>query len=205
MIDEKIVRDFAAELIRYACGQYTGGRSENDPVYQRVTESRDVGAAQRGYSSCGDLAHWMLFRLGSRARFVNRKEHRGWRMGANVSALAFSPVAEDAKANDHYQAGDVLIIWIRPDATDAHVMVALDHRQGMLTSGEYGQPGGAVRVHHLDRPGFIGQRKIQKVIRLNRALAYSEERGELAEPDYTTLPEAALYLATNGPQSQQPS
>lgn len=205
MIDEKIVRDFAAELIRYACGQYTGGRAEDDPVYKRITESRDVGAMQQSYSSCGDLAHWLLFRLGCRARFVNRKEHRGWRSGANVSALAFSPVAQDAKPTDHYRAGDVLIIWIRSDATDAHVLVALEHTQDMLVSGEYGQPGGAVRVHHLTRPGFIGQRKIQKVIRLDRALAYSDEQGQLVEPDYTTLPEAALYLATNGPQSQQPS
>lgn len=199
MIEEKIIREFATELIGFACGKFTGGRSESDGVYKQVTEGRDVGAMQKSYSSCGDLAHWLLFRLGSRASFINRKEHRGWRPGANVSALAFSPVAEEAKDTDRYLAGDVLIIWSRPDATDAHVMVALEHDGNTLTSGEYGQPGGKVCIHQLVKPGLVGQRKIHKVLRLTRALAYSEDHGQLMEPDYTTLPEAQAYLAMNGP------
>jgi hypothetical protein len=199
MLSEDNARAFATELLNYACGKWTGGRSENDPVYQKITEGRDVGALQKSYSSCGDLAHWLLFRLGCRSAFVNRKEHDGWMIGGNVSRLTASALADDAKPDDIYEAGDVLVIWSNPQGTDAHVMVTLEHQGSTLTSAEYGQPGGAVRVHELSKPGWVGQRKIKKVLRLMKVMKDAEAHDLLLEPDYTTLPIAQAYAAEHSP------
>ena len=88
MVDVVLARAQAASLVDYACGRYTGGRDENDPVYQTVTEGRDVGAARKTYSNCYELAHWLLFLLGSRAKFVNRTETRGWaRLGRTYARV----------------------------------------------------------------------------------------------------------------------
>jgi hypothetical protein len=206
MIEDAIVREFATQLLNYACAKWTGGRDEDDPVYREVTENRDVGAMQRSYSSCGDLAHWVLFRLGCRSQFLNRQEHRGWKPGKNVSLLAFSPVAENAQPSDRYAAGDVLIIWSKEDGTDAHVMVALSHEPGddeqssVLTCAEYGQPGGKVIVHRMKEPLMVGRRKIRKVLRLSRVLSDADAQQLLVEPDYTTLPKAQAYAIENAPK-----
>lgn len=205
MMDLDISRKFAIELVSYACGRYSGGRGENDAVYKSVTEGRDVGAQQQSYSSCGDLAHWLLYRLGSRERFINRKEHLGWQSGLNVSKLAFSPLTDDASAADVYLAGDILIIWSKPDATDAHVMVVLEHEGQRLLSGEYGQPGGKVREHQLVQPGLVGTRKIHKVLRLEKVLKDSDQHAALVEPDYTTLPLAQAYLVEHAPKPAEQS
>jgi hypothetical protein len=193
MLADDIARGFATELIHYACGKWTGGRDEDDAVYRAVTEDRDRGALQQRYSSCGDLAHWLLYRLGCRSKFINRQEHLGWRVGRNVSKLAFAPPAQDAKPTDLYAAGDVLVIWSNDTATDAHVMVVLHHEGTDLVCGEYGQPGGAVREHELSRPGWVGRRRIRKVLRLMRALEDAERQRLLVEPDYTVLPQAQAY------------
>jgi len=195
MLLEENARTFATEFLNFACGKWSGGRSENDAVYRQVTEGRDVGAAQKNYSSCGDLAHWLLFRMGCRSLFVNRKEHLGWRTGMNVSALAFCKLAEEPASDDAYAAGDVLIIWSKADATDAHVMVVLEHRAPKLVAAEYGQPGGAVREHLLLEPLLVGHRKVHKVLRLMRVLADAEQNQHLAEPDFTALPIAQAYAA----------
>ncbi|MFZ5890638.1 MAG: hypothetical protein ACOY0T_06165 [Myxococcota bacterium] len=195
MLLEEHGRTFATELLHYACGKWSGGRSEADSIYREITEGRDVGAAQRTYSSCGDLAHWLLFRMGCRSAFVNRKEHLGWKTGANVSSLAFCKLAEDALPDDVYKAGDILIIWSRADTTDAHVMIALEHLPPKLISAEYGQPGGAIREHTLSTPGVVGKRKIHKVLRLMRVLEDAEQNQLLREPDYTILPLAQAYAA----------
>jgi len=193
MFSEDTARGFATEFLNYACGRWTGGRSENDPVYRQVSEGRDVGAMQKAYSSCGDLAHWLLFRMGCRSPFINRNELSSWRVGQNISALVNATVAENPSETDRYAAGDVLIIWSQPDGTDAHVMAVLSHGAAMLTSAEYGQPGGAFRVHSWTKPGWIGQRKIHKVLRLMKVMQDAEANGKLVEPDYTTLPIAQAY------------
>lgn len=210
MIDESILRAFAAELVSYACGRWTGGRSEDDAVYREVTEDRDRGPAQRAYSSCGDLAHWLLYRLGCRSRYVNRKEHQGWVPGVNVSRLAYCAVADAATDDDRYFAGDVLIGWSRPDTTDAHVAIALEHREiepgrWLLVSGEYGQPGGAIREHLLRAPRALGVRRVERVVRLDVALRAAEQQRLLTEPDYTLLPRARAYALEHAPFLSRPS
>lgn len=202
MMDATITQEFVVQLISYACGRFGNGRDEDDPVYQTVTEGRDVPPFRKSYSSCGDLAHWLLFRLGSRLDLINRKEHKGFKIGRNVSKLAFSSLAENAADDDVYEAGDILIIWSKSDATDAHVMVVLAHRDKTLISGEYGQPGGAIRTHVMKKPRRIGKRTIHKVLRLRRVLEASENSSKLQEPDLTALPLAQAYLIEH--QAQLP-
>lgn len=194
MMDATITHEFVVQLIGYACGRFSNGRNEDDPIYQTVTEGRDVPPFRKTYSSCGDLAHWLLFRLGSRHELINRKEHRGFRIGMNVSKLAFSALSEDARDDDVYEPGDILIIWSKPDTTDSHVMVVLEHDDKTLLTGEYGQPGGAVRTHVMKQPRLIGHRRIHKVLRLRAVLEASAAGDKLNEPDYTTLPVAQAYL-----------
>ena len=75
-IDDTQRRDNAVRLVLYAVNAPVG-RHMGDPVHEEVTESRytqwrrarDAGqewAKRMIYSSCGDLAAWMLYRLGCR-------------------------------------------------------------------------------------------------------------------------------------------
>jgi hypothetical protein len=77
-------RAAAAAFCEYATNGETG-RKCSDPVYQAIVEKRDKGP---GYSSCGDLAHWLLTRLGCRDTRLNRKELYGFVYGVNVSRLS---------------------------------------------------------------------------------------------------------------------
>lgn len=193
-------RDLARRLVEYACGG-AAGRSESDPVYQQVTEGRDRGTAQRSYSSCGDLAHWLLYRLGVRSPWINRAEHQGWRSGRNVSTLAWdapNAVRRTPTPSGRYEPGDVLIVWNREDGTDAHVLVAVEHDGNVLLSGDYGQPGGKLctrviltRAVHSDGRVYdapvLGTRQIQRWLPLGILLEHVSELGQLAAPDDSCL------------------
>jgi hypothetical protein len=85
-------------------------------------------------------------------------------------------------------------------------MVALDHTPGddeqsaLLTSAEYGQPGGKVITHRIKEPLMVGRRKIRKVLRLSRVLSDADAEQRLVEPDYTTLPKAQAYAIEHAPR-----
>ncbi len=80
----------AVALDTWACNG-TVGRSKTDPVYQMVTEGRDVPSSFTSYSSCADRAHWRFWRLGCRRPFVNREERtpapKDFHWGMNVAWL----------------------------------------------------------------------------------------------------------------------
>lgn len=171
------------------------GRCEGDQVYIAVTEERDTG---RSYSSCGDLAHWLLYRLGVRLSCVNRAEHRGWRSGANISWLAFGCVAtRNPMVSEQFSPGDILFIWNRPDGTDAHALVVREHNGAELLTAEYGQPGGA-QCRRTFLKGKVGNRKLQKVLPLADVVMLAGSRGELVEPQ---SPEPWLLSTERGPSS----
>jgi hypothetical protein len=188
----------ATELVEYACGGSTG-RDESDPVYRAVTEGRDEGAMRERYSSCGDLAHWLLFRLGVRLPLVNRAEHRGWTSGVNVSRLAFHALAERDPRGARFFPGDIGIVWSKTDATDAHVFVILEDAQPQaLLVGEYGQPGGHLRARSVgyDRALVrIGSRSLHHVLRLERVLDAAEKANALVSPELTSSWARKLGLA----------
>lgn len=169
----------------YAC-QGNLGRDESDPVYQAITEGRDTGAMRAKYSSCGDLAHWLHFRLGMRGSWVNRRECRGWKVGQNVSRLTYNTMVDTRPEWPvHVDAGDICIIWNRPDGTDAHVILCRGPLLGeSLQTAEYGQPGGALRVRTLSQSTMqIGTRRLQRILSLPRALDTCAGSGLLVAPD----------------------
>jgi hypothetical protein len=195
-------RRLAVELVEYATGG-SAGRSEADPVYQAVTEGRDRGAAQKAYSSCGDLAHWLLYRLGVRLPLVNRTEHQGWASGRNVSRLAFAKglAVADPKGDARYEPGDVVIVWSQNGGTDAHVMVVLEDRQpSALLVGEYGQPGAHVRARPVHLHGGLlcmGVRALHAALPLDHVLEAADAAGKLVEPEDAETWALRLGLSTS--------
>jgi hypothetical protein len=181
--------DFVAGLLEYACNP-PKGRSEKDPIYQQITEGRDVGKAQASYSSCGDLAHWMLYRLGVRSPYVNRDENKGWKAQVNVSNLAFSPAAKVPNNDTVYKPGDIIVIWSEANGSDGHVIVVKEQTTaGKIQTGEYGQPGGAIKNRTIkesdDGRPIMGNRIVQRYLPLDDVLALAQQNGELAD---VTLP-----------------
>lgn len=178
---------------------YNTGVLVNNPVYKAVTEGRDPGP---GYSSCADLAHWMLFRMGVRSKWINRAEHLGWKSGLNVSMLAFScPVARAPHPGEVLQRGDIMIVWNKPQGQDAHVNVVsgfnLDAME--VNTWDYGQAAvnpdawnrtmveGTRRTSKLyadaQKNWWVGSRKLQKVLPLMEVLAHCKAKGELVAAD----------------------
>lgn len=214
MIGEPEARDAARRLLEYA-GAGPVGRTQTDPVYLAVTEGRE-GLDTHFGTSCGELAHWLLFRLGVRCAFVNRNENHGWREGVNISALAWCPLARECHPNDQYKPGDFVFIWERKDGTDAHAMGVVEHTPGtqVLLVSEYGQPGGHLANHQL-RPGadmasgfprpalFCGGRALQRWLPLMAVLQYASDHGELAEPDLACLEQRDPAL--DAPTDQEPN
>ncbi len=176
-----------------------GSFDEMHPHYQAVTEGRDVGQMRKHYSSCGDLAHFLLFALGCRQPWINRSEHLGWKFGTasngqsnNVSLLAGTTNPPSLAAPDSVRqkyswgstvdTGDILLVW--NDGYDAHVMVVHSFEDGRLIVAEYGQPGGHVTSKKIEaRQGafYIGRRRLQRWLPLHLVLLDAAERG-LLEP-----------------------
>ena len=197
-------RELAREWCEYAVNGDVGRRVDA-PVYRWVTEKRDNGP---GYSSCADLGHWLLYRLGIRADYLNRIEHIGWRPVVNVGRLCCRPVgggadgaAREPEPDEVFRTGDILICWSRPDTRDAHVMVCAEHLGNTLLTWDYGQgPMSAAAwagnrshvetkrklrtVHQNDgRWVFDGGRSIRSVLSLEVAIENARAAGLLADPD----------------------
>jgi hypothetical protein len=164
------LRRYSREWCEFATNT-SAGRKCSDAVYQWIVERRDRGP---GYSSCADLAHWLLFRVGCRADAINRAEHRGWKAGVNVSRLAYwkgvakswprtEPVTLDALAR-HLQTGDVCIIWRKPDSTDAHVCIFDRVEGGKIHTWDAGQ--GA-----MANPAWSGGKDLIEVRRRIRSVS----------------------------------
>ncbi len=177
-------------LLEWAC--IGGPHDENNAHYQAVCEGRDSGPMQKKFSSCGELAHWLLYRLGCRQPWINRAEHVGWGVGQNVSRLAFgapTSVRRTPRAGARFETGDILIVWNKADGTDAHVMVVYEFAFSplRLVVAEYGQPGGHIVERKLTvREGelFVGSRQIQRWMPLHLVITDAAERGLLEPPSF---------------------
>lgn len=135
----------AVALCEYACG-YEHGRDKTHPVYIEVTEHRDgPGPQQRaGYSSCGDQAWWLLYRLGLRKPWMNRAANGTYNIGMNVADLTGCPVCQHGPFGADYspQPGDILEIWNSPTTGDAHVCIVLAANDaGILRTANFGAGG----------------------------------------------------------------
>lgn len=144
MIDEMRLLEYrkkAVEFLEYAC---EGNPKKGSDRYLEITEGRNAPI----YSACGDLGHWMLFRLGFRMPWINRKEHLGWKMGVNISRLVTHGIPYDGRQLD---GGDIIIIANRwPSGTDAHCVCIIDQvAPDKLATAEYGLPGGGLQTRKL--------------------------------------------------------
>ena len=162
-------RKRAVAWLEYAC---LGNPGLDTPRHLEVKEGR----RGKGYSSCGDLAHWMLFRLGVRLPWINRKEHRGWTVGVNVSRLVSHADPYVGSSEQRLEGGDVIVIandW--PRGRDAHVVCIVDQlRDDLLATAESGLPGNGLQNRDLPM-----KRKIRVVLPLAKVLAEAEGAGLL--------------------------
>jgi hypothetical protein len=172
-MDIDIFRQGVVALVEYACG-YDQGRTKDDPVYRAVTEyEHHVPRAK--YSSCADLGHWLLYRVGVREHWINRDENGGWRDVVNISLLCTH--AKDPGGKDWSPGpGDILIIandW--PMGKDAHCTVVLEVGAGVIKTGNYGvggmsaaaSPGAEISDSRFKFDGKnwrVGLRIVRKVI-----------------------------------------
>lgn len=139
------------------------GRAIGDPVHEWITEGRRAQYERAlahgydwaknmvaGYSSCGDLAHWLLMCLGVRdERVVNRNDDGGvigWKVGANIGRLDGSPWYVHASDNGMPELGDILHV-ASPDHVS--VLLAVIDRGTQWLTADYGQPHGMRRVCQL--------------------------------------------------------
>lgn len=185
------------------------GRSESDRLYKAITENRDTG---KSYSSCGDLAHWLLYRVGVRGAWLNRQEHTGWAVGLNVARLAFRcPEARKPRHGEIFNPGDVLIVWNLKNGTDAHVLVVREHvhlvpeGESYLLSADGGQPGIKRRKRAIsDDSQRLSSKTIQIVIPFSDVLLNSLSRSELQAAEMVSEWLSEIH-ASGPPQNQKPT
>ena len=208
-VSDRFIRD----LVEYATKDFDQGRLVETPVYKAVVENRQEEAKSSGtfYSSCGDLAHWLLYRLGLRTDTVNRKEHKGWEwFGArnNVTRLATDPAARPYKG-EQLHTGDILIVATadplgKLGLGPTHVTVVLDADQakGKITTGDYGQPGGRMYTRPYfkasDGKWWRNQKPIDIYLPIREVL-----KGATAAPE--SAHDWAVRLRLPDPPAQTPS
>ncbi len=187
----------AVALCEWACG-YDTGRSKDDPVYKLVTEGRDgPGPEQRKhYSSCGDLAHFMLERLGVRAPWVNRTGdgvYGVWKPGVNISNLWGTACPIDIIPNADWvpEPGDILLLW--NTGFDAHVCVSSGKLEaGRLTTFNFGAggmspsaiPGAKIGQNKLTWDGkhwLYGSKIVQRCLKLRDVLPLINAKPNFSE------------------------
>jgi hypothetical protein len=187
----------AIALCEWAVG-YDHGRSKDDPVYKLVTENRDgPGPKDRAnYSSCGDLAHFLLERLGVRAPWLNRNDDNSfgaWKAGVNVSNLwgAACPIDTVPGSDWTPEPGDILLLW--NTGYDAHVCVSSGkYESGRLTTYNYGaggmstaiSPGARIGVNKLAWNGknwVYGSKVVQRCLKLRDVLSLLSAKPLLTE------------------------
>jgi hypothetical protein len=188
-----VFQQCAVALIEYACGG-AAGRDKDDPVYSEVTEGRDRGANRARYSSCADLYHWLMKRLGVQEKWVNRTDdglNGPFQVGANVSHLAWCPIAFAPTKDWTPSPGDCVMVWDKPQGADAHVMAWLgpdEAQPGNSLTGNYGAGGmsaavspgakiGSNKLHWNGQAWVYGTRTVRRSIRL--ADAYQLSTGKI--------------------------
>lgn len=157
-------RDLALALAAYAVNDGQG-RDAGDEVHELVTEGRTLANEQRRargspevpYSSCTDLATWVLASMGCvDESLINRSDDGGripWQIGASLPRLVRAPSYQQAAAGGTPAAGDILFLADR----GGHVAVlrVWDELAGLVTTDDYGQPYGRRRHRTLMRQGGV--------------------------------------------------
>ncbi len=176
--------DLIASFLAFACRDLKGW-AQKAPAFEIVTEGRQSPK----YSSCADLAHALLFWLGVRATWVNRKECHGWRSGLGVQLICArgagggNSVARTWTPKKPFDlaVGDILVVnSFTPTTT--HVEVVREAWSGgpVLNTADYGQFDSKLGLacgRYVDRKfdgKKIGDRTLNSVLRIEDALAFAE-------------------------------
>jgi hypothetical protein len=190
-VDIEERRRLTVRLCRWACAD-----DRVDTQHRRYLDVIEHRRYIPPSSSCGDLPHWVYYRLGVRLGWINREEHRGWRVGVNINRLVPPPIGACSEAfvwsGQPLGMGDTIVIandW--GGGRDAHAVVVLVTHGDDVATAEYGQPGGAMyrrRLHgnrlcavHEDGTLSAG-RVVRAWLPLDRVLRSAFQRGLLAEP-----------------------
>lgn len=140
---EPVLRQYAA----YLAHSYVPS-TLSDPRFEEVTQGRAHAA---GYSSCGDLCHWLLWRLGCRIEhFVNRDEPDAgfrWASGKNVAYLGPYGLGPRLGCWTHFrlgqvpQPGDLVLVGDMAKGEVEHLFVLLEVSPDGLVwySADFGQ------------------------------------------------------------------
>ncbi len=174
-VREEIVREAALVLSDYAVNGGSGALV-GDPVHEEVTEGRTLGSIRRrqagskevSYSSCGDLPHWLEFRLGYRdERHLNRDGDGGshrWSFGRrnNITMLSDDPAVVKASKGSPLrpEPGDILFVM---NSFGGHVCILRAWEEnrdviepmGVVVTDDYGQPDGQRRYKNFARRGGV--------------------------------------------------
>lgn len=197
MADLSLWQEAAVALDEYACGG-SKGRGKRDPVYLSVVENRDgPQVAWDRYSSCGDRAHWRMWRLGVRERFVNREERtplpNDWHVGANIIELHNvshgAPCMRDARGFATRpgpdwipEPGDELLIWNYGNDAHSLSVMSYDPIKREAYTANYGTAGMSLAefpgaqcktvplVYKADDGWVCGKRKVQRVTKLEAVI-----------------------------------
>lgn len=170
-------REAARALMLYAVNGDSGRPYTGDAIYDAVTENRQRQALAAGqfYSSCGDLCHWLLYRLGFRFPWINRNEPGahpgGWKVAWNITYLV-GPANPFALRYDAAtlapEPGDV----VHQKGSFDHVRCVEKFDGRTLDSCDYGQPGGAhKRGIVYDGAGHFNQSRILNWLPLSKLIA----------------------------------
>lgn len=204
MVDIDLWQRAAVALDEWACGG-DKGRDKRDPVYLSVVENRDgLLVPYNKYSSCGDRAHWRLWRLGVRAPFVNREERsplpHDWHVGMNIAQLHShgAPCMPGRPGADWVpEPGDEMLIWNSPTGNDAHSLSVLSYDPETHTArtANYGTagmsmatfPGSQCKVVPLTwtaTEGWkCGRRLVQRVTKLANVIPLITAKPNLSGPE----------------------
>lgn len=205
--------DLKYGLLTYAVGTNVPvappgqSRRITDPVYLAVLEGRKYRPPS---SSCGDLAHWFLYRLGVRFQWINRDELDGWHFSGqpghpawdnNVTTLAAKSVNKltlKPQADAQFQMGDIIVLNVHDPAT-THVRVVVEHvpEYNRLVTADYGQPGGALRDSFMDVVNgrlLNGSRWVDAWLPLKSVLEAADAAGKLEAPESAAEWAARLNL-----------
>lgn len=151
----ELIRQVAVELLtKYVPSNY------DDPAFQEIING-DYGG---GGTTCGFLAHWLMWRLGCRVNgLVNRTDPDGglsYVNGKNVARIRWNSYFQVYKGGTPLP-GDIVFISNGPPATE-HILIFLKSEGGVWTSADAGQTNAedgkqyaAIRERPLRKGGLV--------------------------------------------------
>lgn len=141
MTDIISLRNYVCEWADYSTNGATG-RQVGDPVFRAFTEGLDPGPV---FSSCPTMPTGVLFLMGCREDWLNRKQHKGFTYGVGINKLVHNPIgsnpiAREVRSPYAMVGGDIGVTWSNPNKTrDAHVFIFDRVENGYVHTWDYGQ------------------------------------------------------------------